>query len=82
MMYSRGANHQLPVCQSQSLSLYSVFISASRDTYSPYLFCSSDSPFFNGREAHASNKRDGSHLESRRPDNDICVGNGAKPEKI
>lgn len=82
MIYSRGANLRLPVCQSQSLSLYSVFISASRDSHSPYLFCSSDSPFFNEREAHASDKRDGSHLESRRPDNDMCVGNGAKTEKI
>lgn len=82
MMYSCGANHRLLVCQSQSLSLYSVFISALRDTYSHYLFCSSDPPFFNRREVHVSNKRDGSHLESRRPDNDICVGNGAKTEKI
>lgn len=38
--------------------------------------------FSTGREAHASDKRDGSHLESRRPDNDICVGNGAKMGKI
>jgi len=82
MTYSCGANHRLPVCQGQSLSLHSVFISASRDTYSPFLFCSSHSPFFNGKEAHVSNKRDGSRLESRRPVNDICVGNGAKTEKI
>lgn len=31
---------------------------------------------------YASDKRDGSRLESRRPDNDICVGNGAKMGKI
>lgn len=31
---------------------------------------------------HASDKRAGSHLERRRPDNDICVGNGVKMGKI
>lgn len=60
--------------------LTSVFISVLRDAYSPYLFCSRESPFFNRRELSVSHKGDGLHLENRRPDNDICVGNRAQAE--
>lgn len=59
-----------------------LFISDLMDIYSLYMFCSSDPPFFNKGAARASNKGDGSHLESGWPDDDIRVGNGAKTEKI